>query len=267
MQQGHLHPGTLSLGFGGIRQDLDTVYRGTQALSNPEGRRTTQDGILLSADYGLTERVSLGLLVPYRISRSTGRVEGRVEGLGDVGLSARFALTDPHESLLRVTAVTTATVPTGEVATGFLDQNFILGVGAVALGGGLEVIRDWPSGGSLFFRALGSKPTGPSDRGIRFGGALSASGGYGRPFLRRGRVRWALSSAVSWIEPDVQGRTVVPNRGGRLMTATGGVGVPLGADSELLVGVQRLVAADLRGEQLAARWSSFLGFRWSPALK
>lgn len=236
-------------------------------ISNPEGRRTTQDGVLFAIDYGWTERVSLGLLVPYRISRSTGRVEGNVHGLGDVGLSARFTLTDPHESPLHVTAVTTATVPTGEVETDFLDQNIVLGVGAVALGGGLEAIRDWPSRSSLFFRALGSKPTGPSDQGVRFGGTLSASVGYGRPFVQRRAVRWALSSAVSWTEPDRQGGDDVPNRGGRLITATAGVGVPLGAEWEFSAGAQRLVAADLRGDQLAAPWSTFLGFRWISAVK
>lgn len=236
-------------------------------VSNLEGRHTIQDGILLTTDYGLTERVGLGILVPYRNSRSSGRVEGDVEGLGDVGLSARISLTNPHGSPLRVSVLTLATLPTGKVETGFLDQNIVLGVGAAALGGGLEMIRDWPSSGSLFFRSLGSKPTGPSDEGIRFGGSLLASAGYGRRFLARLAPRWALSGSVTWAEADREGRLLVPNRGGRVATLTGGVAFPLEGDFELSAGAQRIVSADLRGDQLAARWSGFFGVRWTFAMK
>ena len=216
----------------------------------------------MAVDYGLTERTNLGILIPYRDSRSRGRVEGQVEGLGDIGLSARFALTDPHRSALKVSGLTLVSLPTGKVETAFLDQNIVLGVGAVALGAGFELIRDWPPGGSVFLRALGSKPTGPSDAGIRFGGSLSASAGYGRPFVSGNRIRWALSGAVVWNEADREGDLTVPDRGGRLAMATAGLSFPAGSDLEISVGAQRLVSADLRGDQLAPRWSGFAGIRW-----
>jgi hypothetical protein len=267
MQQGHLHPGTLSIGFGSLRQDLSTPYSGSDVLPNPEGRRTLQDGLVLTADYGLAERVNLGILIPYRFSRSRGRVEADVEGLGDIGLSARFALTDPHRAQLRVNALTSISLPTGRVETGFLDENIVLGVGAIALGAGFEVIRDSPSGASAFLRTLGSKPTGPSDEGVRFGGSLSSSAGYGRPFVGGGRVRWAFSGTVSWTEADREGDVDVPNRGGRLVTLSAGVALPLGGGPELSVGAERLLSADLRDDQLAARWSGFLAVRWTRAVR
>lgn len=239
------------------------MYAVDRKVSNPEARRTTQDGAILGADYGVTERFAVGILVPYRNSRSTGRVEGDVEGLGDVTLSVRFGLTDPHASPLRIGALFTASVPTGDVETGFLDQNIVLGVGAVSLGGGLEVIRDWPSGTSLFFRTLGSKPTGPSDEGIRYGGTISASAGYGRPFVLRREFRWSVSGTILWTEPDEQDGRDALNRGGRLGTLAGGVGIPLGGDRELFFGVQRLLDAQVRGDQLVATWGGYLGFRWS----
>ena len=246
-----------------MRQDLNTPYSGTEVLPNPEGRRTIQDAALVTADYGLTERVNLGVLIPYRNSRSRGRVVGEVEGLGDVGMSARFALTDPHRSALKVNGLALVSLPTGKVETAFLDENIVLGVGAVALGAGFEIIRDWPSGGSAFLRTLGSKPTGPSSTEIRFGASLSASAGYGRPFVSGNRTRWALSGAVAWNEPDREGDLTVANRGGRLILATAGVSVPLGDEFEFSVGAQRLVSADLRGDELAPKWSGFAGIRWT----
>jgi hypothetical protein len=267
MQQGHLHPGTLSIGFGSLRQDLNTPYSGSETIPNPEGRRTLQDGLVLTADYGLAERVNLGILIPYRRSESRGRVEADVEGLGDIGLSARFALTDPHGAPLRVNALTLISLPTGRVETGFLDENIVLGVGAIALGAGFEVIRDSPSGASAFLRALGSKPTGPSDEGVRFGGSLASSAGYGRPLVSRGRVRWAVSGTVSWTEADREGDLPVPNRGGRLVTLSAGLAFPLGGGPQLSLGTERLLSADLRGDQLASRWSGFVAVRWTRAVK
>ncbi len=184
-----------------------------------------------------------------------------------MGLTARIALVDPHMSRLKINALTLASLPTGRVETGFLDENIVLGVGAISLGTGLEVIRDSPSGGSAFFRTLGSKPTGPSDAGLRFGGSLFATGGYGRPFGDRTRIRWALSGSVLWSEADRQGGAPVPNRGGQLVTATGGLALPLGGDYQVSLGAERLLAADLRGDQLAPRWSGFLSIRWTGMVK
>jgi hypothetical protein len=232
-------------------------------LPNPEGRRTLQDAAFLTADYGLTERINVGFLIPYRSSRSRGRVEGEVEGLGDIGLSARFAFNEPHSPGLKANGIVLATLPTGEVETGFLDENIVLGVGAVGLGAGFEVIHDRPGLGSAFLRVLGSKPAGASDGGVRFGGSLSASAGYGRPFAGGGRIRWALSGGVTWNEADRENGLAVLNRGGRLAFATAGVSFPLGRDFELSAGAQRLVAADLRGDQLAAEWSGYAAIRWT----
>jgi len=162
-------------------------------------------------------------------------VEGEVEGLGDVGLSARFALTDPHGSALKVSGLTLVSLPTGKVETAFLDQNIVLGVGAVALGAGFELIRDWSGGGSAFLRTLGSKPIGPSDAGIRFGGSLSASAGYGRPIVSGNRIRWAMSGTVAWNEADREGDLTVPDRGGRLVLATAGLSFPLVSGLEISV--------------------------------
>lgn len=267
MQQGHLHPGTLSIGFGSLRQVLDTPYSGSEVIPNPEGRRTLQDGLLLTADYGLAERVNVGILIPYRVSRSSGRVEADVQGLGDIWLSARIALTDPHRAPLRVNALTLTSLPSGKVETGFLDENIVLGVGAASLGAGFEVIRDSPSGASAFLRALGSKPTGPSDEGVRFGGSVSSSAGYGRPFVGGGRVRWAASGTVSWTEADRVGDLSIPNRGGRLVTLSAGLAFPLGRGPELSLGAERLLSADLRGDQLASRWSGFFAVRWTRAVR
>jgi hypothetical protein len=184
-----------------------------------------------------------------------------------VGLTARIALVDPHTSGLKINALTLVSLPTGGVETGFLDENIVLGVGAISLGTGLEVIRDSPSGGSAFFRTLGSKPTGPSGAGVRFGGSLSTSGGYGHPFCVSTRIRWAISGTVLWSEADRQGDALVPNRGGRLVTASGGLAFPLGSDYQISLGAERLLAADLRGDQLAPKWSGFLGIRWISMVK
>jgi hypothetical protein len=134
------------------------------------------------------------------------------------------------------------------------------------LGSGFEVIRDSPSGASVFLRALGSKPTGPSDEGVRFGGSLTSSAGYGRPFVAGGRVRWAVSGTVTWTEADREGERLVPNRGGRLITASAGLAIPLGGRPELSLGAERLLSADLRGDQLASTWSGFLAVRWTTTI-
>jgi hypothetical protein len=194
-------------------------------------------------------------------------VAGEVEGLGDVGLSARIALNDPHRAPLKVNALALLSLPTGKVETDFQNENVVLGVGSISAGAGLEVIRDSPSGASAFLRAAGRKPTGPSDKGIRFGGSLSASAGYGRPFTAAGGARWALSGTVTWTEADGDGGNTIPNRGGRLVTATAGLAFPIGNGSHISLGAERLVSADLGGDQLAARWSGFLGFRWTRAVR
>lgn len=65
----------------------------------------------------------------------TSRVEADDQGLGDIGLSARFTLTDPHRGPLRVNALTLISLPSGKVETGFLDENIVLGVGAISVHG------------------------------------------------------------------------------------------------------------------------------------
>ena len=257
-----MHEGSWSVRFGWARQVLDTPYVGSSEIANPLDRRTVQDSWIVTLDYGLRERINLGLLIPYRSSRVTGMVEGELDGLGDIGFSARFGVTDPDRAKWKLAALGLVTFPTGEVETALLDQNIALGVGAISLGGGLELTRDWPKIGSLLLRTLGGKPTGASDDGVRFGGTLSLAASYGRAFRQAGRARWALSSAVSWTEPDTLGDETIDNRGGRLITGTLGFLIPISKSWETSIGITRLLDADVHGDQLVGRWSGFLGFRW-----
>ena len=261
--QGHLHYRTLSVGLGSIRQDLDKPYRGRNKIENPEGRRTLQHATVLTADYALAERWSLGLFVPYRWSETRGRIRGSVRGFGDAGFNARYAVNQPHTSSLEVHAMGSVSFPTGKVETAFLDQNIVLGVGAPTLGAGVEAAFAARDGGRAFTRLLGSRPIGASDAGVRFGGALSTSAGYGRAWVAGGRSRWALSAAAIRTGADRDGSVPNPNRGGRRITATAGSSFPAGPSSEVTLGIERLVSADLRGDQLAATWSGFLGLRWT----
>ena len=221
-----------------------------------------QDTAALSVGYGLRERVNLGFFVPYRWSRATGEVTASVTGIGDLGFTARFGLTDPDRAPWKLTALAAVTLPTGEVETGFLDENISLGVGAVSIGGGLELLREWPAAGKLLLQMVGIKPTGPSDQGVRFGGNLQFLAGYGRPFYRTGRARWALSASSSWAEPDMEGDEPVPNRGGRLAHVSLGFSFPLGPRWDVAFSGQRLLDADVHGDQLVARWTGFLSLRW-----
>ena len=215
-------------------------------------------------DWGLREWVNLGLIVPFRNSRATGRIEADVDGLGDIGLSGRFALTDPDRSAWKVAALGLVSLPTGEVEDdpARLEENVVLGVGAISLGGAVEAIHDWPRAGSLYFRAMGVEPTGTSDEGVRFGGSLSILSGFGRPFVTAGRSRWAVSAAIGWTEVDRTEGEEIESRGGRQATVTGGLLFPLAKELDISLGAQRLVDVDLHGDQLAARWSGFLGLRW-----
>ena len=221
-----------------------------------------QDTAVLSLGYGLRERVNLGLFIPYRWSRATGEVEADVTGPGDLGLTARFGLTDPDRAPWKLSAIAAVTFPTGDVETGFLDENIALGVGAVSLGGGLDLLRDWPVAGRLLLQFVGIKPTGPSDEGVRFGGNLQFLAGYGRPFFPAGRSRWAVSASSAWAEPDTEGDQEIPNRGGRLSYATFGLSFPMGPRWQVGLSGQRLLDADVHGDQLVARWTGFLSFRW-----
>jgi len=236
-------------------QKLDRVYLGDTIAPNPENRRNTQRTILVRGEYGLTPGTSLAFGLPVRDVDLRGMETADVTGAGDLEAAVRWSplpVTLARRVLINLSAG--VTLPTGRSTGSDLTQeNIQFGAGAVSALAAVEMSARLTPHAALFGRAGGRWPTGEGDDGYRFGDAYDWLAGLDAG-QESGRVRLQAMLLGVHLKQDTQDGVPVEDRGGRLLYGIGGVRFETTEKTALAFSVQRLVDADLRGDQLAARW-------------
>lgn len=213
------------------------------------------NALLLSLDVGIRERLSAGALLPLRTTRLSGPETLDAEGLGDLDLYARWIATKPPHlpGDFRMTLLGGLSLPTGKEPTGAgSEENVRFGAGTTSLLTALELSGS-VGPASLYGRAELRAPLGSSDAGFRYGETWTAAGGADFALGSRGGI---LAQAILQHQrPDRENGLVLPSRGGTWGYLAAGGRLRLGASGSGAIVIQRLVHANVRGEQLVSPWT------------
>ncbi len=149
-------------------------------------------------------------------------------------------------------------MPTGEEETEpALETNLRFGAGAMSLLAAVEASAGTKSGAlSSYGRAEIRVPLGEGESGVRYGRTSTAALGIDVPLGARGGF---LAQAIGQRQGvDELDGVAMENRGGSFayLAAGGRIGPAKGWQGSLLV--ERLVHADVHGNQLVAPWSLLL---------
>ncbi len=235
-------------------QRFDEFRAGTDEI-DPEGRLNRSHALLLSVDVGIRERLSAGALLPLRTTRLRGPETLDVEGLGDLDLYARWIATKPPHlpGEFRMTVLGGLSLPTGKEPTGAgVEENVRFGAGTTSFLLALELLGS-AGPASLYGRAELRAPLGTSDAGFRYGETWTGVGGTDFALGSRGGI--LAQAIVQHQRPDRENGLVLPSRGGTWGYVAAGGRLRLGARGSGAILIQRLVYANVHGDQLVSPWT------------
>lgn len=211
---------------------FDNFRAGDEDIDNPGGNQAIIEDLTLFIDYGISERWTAALMVPYiRKIQQTNRFGRRVaEGLGDVAIFGRYQLLAPQEANRPSVSVGLGLkFPTGDIdepGTGQprLPPAFQAGSGAHDLVPTLSYFQAFPRV-ALFGSSFWRIPLEDNELGYRFGDEIEAHFGAVVPLpVWKGRLEFVVSADYLHAEHDEDRRRVLPGRlrdGARVLN-TGG---------------------------------------------
>lgn len=207
----------------------------------------------------MRERLALGFALPIRHTSLRGPDESLSRsGPGDLDALVRWTAIRPKlPGDFQLRLVAGASLPTGdEVADLAIDENIRFGAGTTSLLAAVEALRGVGIA-TLYARAEAREPLGTSDSGVDYGATTTVAAGVDIAAADRAGV---LVQAI-WQHQGIDrvAGDPVPSRGGTWTYAAVGARTGLTRRTQGSVLVQRLIAADVRGEQLAAPWSALIG--------
>jgi len=245
-----------------VYQDLDTPFSGSRELDNFDDRRTQQRLWLAQAEWGLTERLSVNALVPYRDVSASGRINFNDAGLGDIQVGANWRLGAEGKRFGGAVGGGLA-LPTGDDAqSGLTSENVVFGAGDFSLLASVEGFRRLATDWTVFGLARYRRPLGAGDDDYRFGDDIGWVSSV-RWQVRGGPVSLMSTLSGQHLGRDHQHGASVDSRGGRMHHAGVGVGFPVGGGLSGSLLAQRLIEKDVRGDQLLAEWQFIVGLNWT----
>jgi len=225
-------------------------------------RRTLQRSLLLQGEWGLTERVAVRAMIPYRDFKTSGEFEFNGDGMGDVEAWGLWRL-GPETGKGGGAIGGGLSFPTGKDSPADLTgENVFFGTGAFSLLATVEGFRQLPAGFRLFGMARYRWPTAEGDDSYRFADVFGYSGTLA---WQRENSPIGLMAGITGqhLGQDEQYGVKVSNRGGRLNYASLGASVGLGKGLALNIVSLWLVDQDVRGDQLLAEWQAVTGLTWA----
>jgi len=216
--------------------DFDNFREGDENIFNQGGNRAYITQTTLFIDYGITEKFTASLLLPYvRKRQETNRFGTRIaEGLGDVSVFGRYKVLDPFVNTSPAVALGVGIkLPTGSISepddNARLPPAFQLGSGAYDIVPTASYSQKF-SGYTISGNAYARIPLEENRRGYKFGNEyeLNASIDYPLPSVFEGL---SISLGVSYLyaEHDRDSESNVPARlrDGKRVLNTGGEFVDL----------------------------------------
>jgi len=203
--------------------EFDNFRVGDEDITNPGDNSAIIQDLTLFLDYGLTDRLTVSLLLPYiKKEQQTNRFGQRVaKGLGDVSLFGRYEVLTPRSTTIepgKLVSPVKSTTPGPAVALGIgfkfptgsieepgggvpdLPPPFQNGTGALDLIGTLDYHQNFLDF-SLFGNAFVRLPLEENKRGYKFGNEYEAHFGVVYP-LRRITDRVELTLSLDYLHGD-----------------------------------------------------------------
>ena len=223
---------------------FDNFRVGDDDIKNPGGNSAIIQDLTLFLDYGLTDRFTASLLVPFvRKRQSTNRFDIRTaQGIGDVALFGRYELVAPKTPDVlpgQFVSLTNSMTPGPSIAVGLglkfptgsitegspdLPPAFQTGTGAYDLIPTINYFQNFQNY-SLFGNMFARIPLEDNSRGYKFGKEYEAHFGVEYP-LRRWIDKVDLTLSLDFLhgERDRDSEGILPGRlrNGKTVLNTGG---------------------------------------------
>lgn len=221
----------LRLNFTAEHAKFDNFREGGSSITNPGGNEGIISQAAMLLDYGLTERFTASLLLPYvHKKQETNRFGTRTAGgIGDFSVFGRYEVITPNDDLGPSVALGLGIkFPTGGTQepdpAQLLPPAFQTGSGAFDLVPTVSYYQDLSSF-TVFGDAFARIPLDENDRGYKFGREYALSGGasYELPVWGR-RFSVLLLTSYLYAGHDEDSDSVLPARvrdGSRVLN-TGG---------------------------------------------
>jgi Putative MetA-pathway of phenol degradation len=119
-----LPEGKLKMGIKYIQMKRDSMYKGSNEVTNVQNLDATARVTLLGLRYGLTNNLNLALIVPYKELDATASLAGndvavKNSGLGDIIVMGRYALLLMQKYGFGISIDAGVKLPTGSTEDGF----------------------------------------------------------------------------------------------------------------------------------------------------
>lgn len=212
--------------------DFDNFREGDSSVTNPGGNKAFITQSTLAVDYGISNKWTATVLVPYiRKKQVTNRFGTRVaEGVGDISIFGRYELLDrTHRAEGKSTSIGVGIkFPTGSIdepnTTTPLPPAFQTGSGAYDIVPTASFYRSFGKG-SIFGGLIWRIPLEENKKGYKFGQEVEVNVGadYPFPFLSK-NLSFQLSASYLVAGKDDDSNTILPARlrSGSTVLNTGG---------------------------------------------
>jgi len=232
-----LHRNTLRVGTNYERARFNNFREGNDDIPNRGGNKAVITQASFFADYGVSEKFTASLLVPYvKKDQKTNRFNNRVaEGVGDISVFGRYEIVSPQVTLKPTAYIKGPMIalglglkfPTGSInepdKNARLPPAFQTGSGAYDIIPTASYFQDF-SDYSLFGSTFARIPLEENHRGYKFGNEyeLNIGGQYPLPVYRK--LSLMLSFSLLHAEHDRDSEGIVPPRlrDGKKVLNTGG---------------------------------------------
>jgi hypothetical protein len=232
-----LRQGTLRVGVNYERAVFNNFREGSDSLPNPGGNKATITQAALFADYGVSEKFTASLMVPYvDKDQSTNRFGDRsAQGIGDVSLFGRYEIVSPELVSKPVLSLKGPSIalglgikfPTGSIKEPGggprLPPAFQAGSGAYDIVPTVSYFQDFGDY-SLFGSAFARIPLEENNQGYKFGEEieLNVGGQYPLPGYPDLSLMLSLSMLYADNDKDTDGILPARLRDGQKVLNTGG---------------------------------------------
>jgi len=232
-----LRKNTLRIGFNYERARFNNFRESDNDIPNPGGNKAVITQAALFVDYGVNEKFTASILLPYVIKdQKTNKFNKRVaKGVGDVAVFGRYEIVSPRVVLKPAAILKGPSIalglglkfPTGDInepGKGTrLPPAFQAGSGAYDIIPTVSYFQDFGTH-SLFGSAFARIPLEENHRGYKFGREyeLNAGGQYPLPAYRNLSLMLSFSLLHAGHDRDSEGTVPARLRDGKEVLNTGG---------------------------------------------